>query len=370
MSAINLPDSEILESQQSTWQTELQPVGCPHCSQAFLVESQRIGLTCPACGLGKLEQQPARLRPEPPELVIPFSQHGLNLNALYERFTQGVWLRPDDFNSQNLLRRSTPLYWPMWLVDSQVVGSWQAEIGYDYEVESSQDSYAGGQWRSKKVVETRIRWEPRLGQIEHHFDNISAPALSDNERLARILGPYRPEDAQAYQPQHLAGSIVRIPDLPPESAWPLAQSRLDQQAGQLCQQAAQGQHNRNFQIKAEYKDLNWTQLLQPLYVSYYTDDQGQPQFVYINPQTGQIGGRRLASQRKGWRWAGISLGLALLALIIGLIAFAASPMLPPLSLLGILASAAALALGIFAIVPAVWPWQWNRQQQAPKVFRN
>ena len=101
-----------------------------------------------------------------------------------------------------------------------------------------------------------------------------------------------------------------------------------------------------------------------------SDDDGQPQFVYINPQTGTIGGLRLASQRKGWRWAGISLGLALLALVIGLVSFAASPVLPPLSLLGFLACAAALALGIFAIIPAVWPWQWNRQQRSPKIVRS
>jgi hypothetical protein len=367
MTDVQLPTAEILESQQKVWQSDLQPAGCPNCSQAFLVEPARIGLACPACGVGRLESQPARLRLEPPELVIPFGKTSPNLAGLYQRFVSGVWLRPDDFNPQSLLRRATPLYWPLWLVDSQVTGSWQAEVGYDYQVESSQDSYASGQWLSNKVVETRIRWEPRLGQLERHFDNIATPALSDNDRLSRLLGPYRPDAAQPYLSDQLSGAIVRVPDLPPESAWPLAQSQLNRKAGDLCQQAAGGQHIRNFQLQAEYQELNWTQLLQPLYVSYYTDDEGQPQFVYINPQTGAIGGLRLASQRKGWRWAGISLGLALIALIIGVVAFAFSPVLPPLSLLGFLACAAALALGIFAIVPAVWPWQWNRQQRAPKV---
>ena len=370
MNEVNLPSSEILESQHPVWDSDLQPAGCPKCAQAFLVESPRLGLVCPSCGQGRLETQPARLRPEPPELVIPFSQDGPNLSALYQRFVSGVWLRPDDFNPQSLLRRAAPIYWPMWLVDSQIDGSWQAEVGYNYQVESSQDLYASGQWLSQKVVETRIRWEPRLGQIELHFDNIAAPALSDYDRLTRIIGPYRPEFAKPFQSAMLAGSIVRVPDLPPESAWPLAQSKLNAKAAEGCQQAAKGQHIRNYRIEAKYQELNWTQLLQPLYISFYTDDQGQPQFVYINPQTGAIGGLRLASQRKGWRWAGVSLGLALVALIIGLVSFAASPVMPPLGLLGFLASAAALAFGIFAIIPAVWPWQWNRQQQAQKIVRN
>ena len=367
MPEVTLPASEILESQQPVWGSNLQPAGCPHCTQVFLVEPVRLGAVCPACGLGRLQAQAARLRPEPPELVIPFSPDSQNLAALYQRFVNDVWLRPDDFNTQSLLRRATPVYWPTWLVDSQIEGSWQAELGYDYQVESSQNSYTGGQWRSQKVVETRIRWEPRLGQLERHFDNIAAPALSEHNRLSRLIGEYRPQDAQAYQPDQLAGTVVRVPDLPPESAWPMAQSQLDLQAGDLCRQAGLGQHIRNFKLNADYDELNWTQLLLPLHVSYYTDDQGQPQFVYINPQSGVIGGLRLASQRKGWRWAGISLGLALVALVIGLLSFAASPLLPPLSLLGFLASAAALALFIFAIVPAVWPWQWNRRQQAGKI---
>jgi hypothetical protein len=375
MPKITLPTSEILEDQQSAWDSSLQPAGCPRCAQVFLVEPGRTGLagdgaTCPACGLGRLEPQPARLRPEPPELVIPFSQSGPNLNALYQRFVTGVWLRSDDFNPDSLLRRATPIYWPTWLVDSQVSGSWQAEVGYDYQVESSQDSFISGQWRSQKVVETRIRWEPRLGQIVRHIDNVGTPALSEHNRLTRMIGEYQPQDAQAYRPAHLVGVVVRVPDLPPESAWPAAQSQLTYQAGELCQQAAKGQHIRNFRLEADYQELNWTQLLLPLYVSYYKDDTGQPQFVYINPQTGMIGGVRLASQRKGWLWAGISLGVALLALLIGLVAFAASPLLPPLGLLGFLACALALGLSVFAIVPAVWPWQWNRRQQAGKMFSN
>jgi hypothetical protein len=309
MPEVTLPTSEIFESQQSAWETNLQPAGCPRCGQAFLVEPDRLdlageGAACPACGTGKLEPQAARLRPEPPELVIPFSQSRPNLNSLYQRFVTGVWLRPDDLNPQSLLRRATPVYWPTWLVDSRVSGSWQAEVGYDYQVESSQDSFVGGQWRSQKVVETRIRWEPRLGQIEHHFENIRTPALSEHNRLTHMIGEYRPQDAQGYQPAHLAGTVVRVPDLPPESAWPVARSQIKFQAGELCQQAAHGQHVRNFQLEAEYQGLNWTQLYLPLYVSYYTDDKGQPQFVYINPSDrhdwrGQAG---LAAQRLAVGW--------------------------------------------------------------------
>jgi hypothetical protein len=95
------------------------------------------------------------------------------------------------------------------------------------------------------------------------------------------------------------GAALRIPDVPPESAWPIAREKLEGRAAQDFAKAAGGQHYRSVVLQANYTDLNWTQLFLPLFVSYYTADDGQRCPVYINGQTGTISGVRLASQRKG-----------------------------------------------------------------------
>jgi hypothetical protein len=364
MNPSNLPLTQVIEAATTLWGAALQPAGCPQCRQAHLVEAGRLGQPCPNCARGPLAPQPASLRSEPPELLVPFAKARPELGPALANFAGEVWLRPDDLDAEKMLQRAMPVYWPMWLVDSDVEGAWQAETGFDYQVKSSQESYTGSSWTTHDVVETRIRWEPRLGQIDRHYDNIAVPAISDHQQLTRQLGTYQMTPAIAYAPSHVAGAALRVPDLPPESAWPLTQADLDRAAAEECRQAVGAQHLRNFSLRAAYQNLHWTQLLLPLYATYYTDDEGQKHPVYINGQTGTISGLRLASQRKGWMWAGIILGVAA-ALFVGAVLVSALGMVfPPAIVIGVILGVVAVGLACGAIVPAAWPWQWNRKHPA------
>jgi hypothetical protein len=361
------PQTQIAESVEAVWGIDLKVAGCLNCGQAFLVEEARLGQYCPHCGKGDLQPQPARLRTEPPELLIPFRKNRQDLQVILQNFVQPVWLRCPDFTVANLSQRVTPVYWPMWLVDADLKGDWRAEVGYDYQVKSSQESYRSGSWHSSDVLETRVRWEPRLGYLERHYDNVAAPALSAHTPLSRSLGSYRQQEAMPYQVDQVTHTVLQIPDLQPENAWPLAQAQLETRAAADCQRAAQGQHIRSFQINPVYSSLTWTQQLFPMYVTRYQDDQGQTHLVWINGQSGAIAGNRLASQKAGWKWTAILAALALGLFLLSLGAFAASALLPPLSLVGILLIVLAFGCAMTSIVPAVWPWQWNRRQSEHRV---
>ena len=367
MSAINLPETKVIEALETAWGSSLKPAGCRQCGQTFLVESKRIGQVCPNCAGSTLEPQPALLRSEPPELVIPFEKNRTEVQAILANFVKEVWLRPEDFNVERLLERVVPVYWPMWLVDSDVSGGWKAEIGYDYQVKSSQESYAAGGWHSRDVVETRVRWEPRLGQIDRHYDNIVAPALNEHKQLLEQTGAYRRSSAVPYEFEQIGHAVLRLPDLQPQNAWPMAQTGLQRAAAEECRQAASGQHERNFTIQATYGAQNWTQLLHPLFASYYSDDEGHTHSIYINGQNGTISGVRMASQRKGWIWGAILAAIAVGFFLLGLLGFALSPMLPALSVIGVLLEIMAFVLGVGSLVPVIYPWQWNRRQKERRV---
>jgi hypothetical protein len=303
------------------------------------------------------------MRPEPPELLIPFQQSSANLRAIIDRFVKPVWLRPDDFNPNNLVQRLTPIYWPMWLVDADLSGDWQAEMGYDYQVKSSQESFAQGGWKTHELVETRIRWEPRLGQLTRHYDNAAAPALNDGNAITTRIGETSREPAVSFSPAALSQAAIRIPDLHPENAWPLAQTALQQAAAEECRQAAQAQHVRNYAIHAAYAKLHWTQLLQPMYATYYLDDQGQPQVVLVNGQSGAIGGPRRASQRKGCLFSGFGLGASAFLLLVYILLVLAGRSISTLGSLAVMAICLALGLAVLAVILAAWPWSWNRAQK-------
>ncbi len=362
MNTSSLPQSQIVEETASIWGTSLHPAGCPACGRVYLVESARIGQNCPICAREKLQAQQALLRPEAPELLASFRYPLNNLHPALEKFVNEVWLRPGDFETGKLLQRAVPVYWPMWLVDGEVVGHWQAEAGFDYQVKSSQESYGNSGWQTREVVETRIRWEPRAGQIQRQYNNIAIPAISEQNHLLKRTGTYQPNQAQAYRPEDVKGAVLRVPDLAPENAWPLAQTQLDDAAEAECQQAIRAQHFRNFSLRAGYESLHWTQLLLPLYVTWYTDDDGKPHTLYLNGQSGVIGGVRLASQKKGWQIAGYVLAIAAVIFLIALGLAGIGLFFPPVMIFGIVVGVFAMLIACAAILPAAWPWQWNRNQ--------
>lgn len=357
----------IVQESQVLWRTDRQPAGCTACHRVFLVDQSQLGMGCPLCGEGRLESQPARMRPAEPEKMLPFRIGHKHLLTIYQNFASGVWIKPPDFTAENLLSRSIPIFWPLWLVDCDINGHWQMEAGFDYQVESSKEYYTHGQWQSRKQVETRVRWEPRLGEISHHTDNITTPALEEHENRWQMTGGYHLSQATTFNPDRLGNALLEVPDLPPEDAWPIAKPRVDQTAGKVSEEAAGAQHSRNFTIKAEYNHLNWTQFYLPLYATSYEDDDGQPQTLIVNGSTGVIHGPRLASPKRGRKIAGIIAAVAgglLLLMVICALLLSLNPLFgAAAAILGFLG----FGTGIAAIIPAVWPASWNRKQDTPKI---
>lgn len=361
------PTADIIEQTQTLWETNRHPAGCPYCHRVFLVLPSSKDVACILCRRDVLEPQPARMRSSEPEHVLPFEIKKNTLQSIYENFVSSVWIKPEDFNADRLLKRTVPVFWPLWMVDSDVSGHWQMEAGFDYQVESSKESYANGQWRSQKQIEDRIRWEPRLGKLTTHVENVVTPALEEHYSRAKMTGVYTFEKAKAFDPSYLGNAILEVPDLPPEDAWRLAKPQVDKTAGQICAKAAGAQHQRNFAINAEYHNLNWTEFLLPMYTTFYTDDDGQPQILIVNGETGFISGPRLASPKQGLKIAGIIASVAGVLLLLTLLSLLLTLVFPAAGIVAALLGILGFGVGIAAIVPAVWPGQWNRQQTGPRV---
>ncbi len=348
---------------QTIWDADLHAVGCLTCGVAHLVPTDARALRCPSCLAEELEPQSARLRPEAPELTIPFSPSltPADLSSRFAEWLHGVWPRPQDLGAQRLLSRLNRVYLPMWLVDGEVEGTWRARMGFDYQVESSLERFTeGGGWSSRRVKETRVRWEPRVGRIRRTYENLPVPALElqEEEEVAARLGRYQLDRAVAYTPAAVADAALRVPSLLPEEAWPLGRAALDRCAAADCQRAAGAQHSDEFTLSADYHDLNWTQLLLPFFVSYYEDDNGRVIPVWVNGQTGRISGLRRASLRKAWRATGaVGIVAALGLLVGGLLA------LLRVNQVGSTLMTLSFFLIILGALPVLWAWFFNQRRE-------
>jgi hypothetical protein len=350
----------------STWNTNLEAAICEHCDWSYLVPAGSLPAHCPHCfqaWLTPVSAQAANLLySQPPELILPFTLSAGVLTQSIQNFAGRIWFAPDDLKPQNLQARLQRVYLPMWLVDSEVQATWQAEAGFNYEVVSHQDRFDDhrGGWVSQKVTETRIRWEPRLGRLTRTYANTVAPALEEHHRIQQQLGTYDLKKTQAYQAETITDAFIRLPNRLPSDAWPDAVPPIQATAAEECRRASSADHVRQFRWQADYKNLNWSLLLLPMHVTYYLDDDKKPQPILIHGQSGRLSGPRRASLKRAQRMALIIVGVAIAVFALSVGLGIVSIFMPPVLVFAIIALAVAIIIGLLAIVPIVIAWQFNR----------
>lgn len=353
-------------SDLSAWGVNLQQVICPYCDWRFLWPAAQSPDRCPHCHQADLEPfDPADEQLPPPEQFQPFKLNTAEVDGLIETFTSKIFLPPADLKADALRSRLQRVYLPTWLVDVTVQATWQAEVGFDYDVVSHRERFDDGrsQWISNEVTETRIRWEPRLGWLERTYHNCPAPALEDEGWLSRQVQQAATASAQAYQPAALNEAVVRVPARTTPDAWPEVVPGLQTLAADECRQAAAAQHLRDFRWAPQYPARNWTQLLSPFFTTYYLDDEGQPQPLIIDGQSGAIDGRRYSSYRRARRYALMLLAIALVFFCLTLGLGVAAYFWSTVTAVAVIAGLITVGFGFLALVPLLLAWQFNTRQR-------
>lgn len=333
---------------------------CPACDWHYAHQADVSAESCPHCYQAALELVTLDGSLPPAELWLPQQLSADSIRHRIDHFAKGLRFAPPDLNADTLLARVQPLYLPLWLVDSDVSATWQAEVGFDYEVVSHQEQFVDGRWRTREVTEPRIRWEQRIGRLTRHYANVPVPALSEYELIAEQLDPFDTDAAVPADGAAWNGALVRLPNRSTAAAWPDAQPALLGRARDDCRAAAEAQHIRQFKWQADYAGQHWTQLLVPLLSTYYRDDDGRPLPVLLHGRTGALYGVRRASPARARR-------TALLLLVAGMLCFAlavALQLTAPDTVGGLLALlGVALALG--AVYPLAYTHQLNSKPVRP-----
>jgi len=360
----------------AVWGGRLVAVRCAHCGKAHLVagpvpsesapseaEGTEVPARCPFCLQGPVELQPASLPEEAPEQVVPYDISEERLGRILERWAQGGWFRPDELRGGVLVRRARRYLVPLWLVDGRVEAAWRADVGFDYQAVSYQDRYRQGRgWSSQEVTEDRVRWEPRVGRLSRAYENVVAPALDDHRALMRRLGDFDLGQRADYSPEAVTDAAVRVPTLEPEAAWPGAEVAFVRVAEEECRQASGADHVRDFQIEAEYDDLNWTLLLLPAFATWYREGE-RIWPVLVNGQSGRVSGVRQASTRKANVTSLVLGAIALILFLAGGLLALLGAAVPPVAVVGGVILILGLFLAVVAPLPAISVWVANRRSE-------
>lgn len=280
---------------------------------------------------------------------------------------------PSDLKAGKLRQRLQTVCVPRYLVDAGVEATWQADAGFDYEVVSHEEHFDDSRkrWATREVIEPRIRWEPRLGKLDRRYDNIVAPALDEDPEIRGTLGAFDSKAVERFRADAVDRALVRLPNRSPADAWPDAEPGFRHAATAECQETARADHIRDFRWSPRFKEKNWTQLLLPVYSTFYLDDDNVPRPVLIHGQSGQVCGIRRASMKRARRIAMVLFILALIAFIGG-VAFATMGFLLPhggLQSFGIMGIITGMLVAIAGIAPPALAWGFNySQRQQTQLF--
>ena len=349
------------------WSSELRGAACQACQNTFLIPAGEDDVLCPHCYQIALDRVANVAEEGPsPELVVPFSLDSQEAVKHIAAFVMSIPIAPDDLTSENLTTRMQRVYLPIWLTDAHVEAQWKAEVGFHYAVMSHQERYKGGIWQSEEKEETRTRWEPRVGTLARHYENIESAAVHAFKAYGRHLGDWDLSAAQPYQPDAVAGSIVQRPMRSPDDAWREARSGFRNAVVREILEASGADDIRGFSWGPTFEERNWTQLLVPLYTTYYLNDDGEREVLFVHGQTGKTYGKLKASLRAA-RFR------ILVAVVAALLIFAGSMVLlvmgviflPLLGLFALVGLAAAVGFLILAAMPLIVVSQFNKKQHEP-----
>jgi len=232
-------------------------------------------------------------------------------------------------------------------------------------VASSEERFNNGQWVSQRINETRIRWEPRAGEISRKFENIPAPAFENYPRLMAALGdnnafPFDGSRAVVFSPELLKQAVVRAADIESAAAWKIARPEVERRAANDCRAASNAQHQEQFALRAAFGEPHWTLMLLPTYVTSYSDDDNKWLAVRMNGQTGYVSGVKRASMKKAQSWA-LGLGaVALLAFVVTVLIALTSLAVPGMQRVAVALVLVTLGVSLAAPVPLILAWQYNR----------
>jgi len=353
---------------ESTWGRRLGAAICEVCDWRYLYDSEIESVTCPHCykaALSPSTENPA----DPfgnhkitPGLVAPFGVSNSILRQKLMEFTRSYWFAPVDLKTKNLLSRLRRVFVPAWLVASEVNASWQADVGYDYQVVSHRESYSSNRWITSEVRESKIRWEPRAGRLRRRYGNVRVPAMDEIEEIRDKLGKFDTKSAEDYQPGLINKALIRLPNRDKVDAWPDTHLTFRQRATEECRQAAEADHIRQFGWNADYNNQSWSLLLLPIFSTFYLDDNNEPVPVLLNGRTGQLYGHKRASMKRAQRY---SVALAIMAAFLFLITVLLLVTEPSL---GAISGLAMIVVGVSAVLPIAYSSRFNRRQASDLVF--
>lgn len=282
---------------------------CPSCGAEIATDATTAATYCYYCHnpvvlLGQLEGQYR------PNKLIPFSVDRPSAVNAFLKWAKSRWFVPKGFFSEKQVEKITGVYFPYWLVDS------------DLKAETRGTATRVRVWQvgETEYTETQYFSIARGGNI--HFEDISKNALrKENSKLCDGVHPYRSEGIIEYTPAYLSGFQAERRNVEAAEYQNEVSRDIENFSQRLLRDTVQGYATVNLPAPTITGcHLNWDYTLLPVWTLTYKGQDGKTYFYTMNGQTGKVTGILPLNRGKLLLTFGlIALGVGVaLALIFGL----------------------------------------------------
>jgi len=323
---------ETMEKARRGWGRERTELRCESCGAAVTVDPEALTHTCAFCGSNRVLARDTQGDALRPMTLIPFTVDQQACRQSVNHWLGQGWMHPAELSQGRSLCELSGVYLPYWTFDATVRAHWKAEVGH----QETRRYYSDGQWKTRTV--TIWRWES--GRIRLPVDDHLIPGTTHVSRvLLQGIEPFDLSELVTYEPGYLAGWQAKVYDVPLPQAWEEAKEEIRAAAKRACRQDIRSGHVRNLRVTADFGQERWRYILLPVHLASYRFD-GRTFQVMVNGQTGAVAGQKPVAWLKVWLVVAAILapgalasliglatlpfaGIGMMALILGLILFAA-----------------------------------------------
>ena len=285
----------------------LAAVQCTSCAATFTLTSGETSQDCPFCGTS-IVVTPHQVRQLAPDAVVPFAVNQAQAQALAQKWVSRLFFAPTKF--KNFARDEDGLhgmYVPFWTFDAHTDSHYTGQRGDTYTV-----TVGAGKNRH---TQTRTRWRPASGRIQHFFDDVLVWAgRSVPKTIIRRFRRWNLSAARPYRNEFLVGFQAQAYDLPLAEGAEQSKAQMLETIRQLVRRDIGGDKQRIHSLDVAYQGETFKLMLLPIWIS-ALQYRGKAYTFVVNGQTGEVRGDRPLS----WLKIGlVALGLmALAALVYG-----------------------------------------------------
>lgn len=294
---------------------ELSMMNCKACGADQHVEQHLQTLNCSFCG-SILEAQ--RIRQEEwiePGAILPFQLEKNKALELFQAWSQGLWLAPNNFKKAHLNPAHLQgVYLPFWTFDAQMHVRYSGQRGQYYYKNKRVAVKVNGQTQYRNRQVRKVRWTPCSGEVSGFVDDtlISATANKNKRQLSDKVCHWTLEACQPFDAKYLAGYTTEMYTLPLKKGHIEAKKEADVIAKNWAKNDIGGDTQRIQSLTKTLTKETFKHILLPMFMSHY-NYEGKVYSLYINGQTGEIDAERPYSV---WKIAFICLVVLLIVCLI------------------------------------------------------